>query len=106
VFNTEKQPFEEIADLLVEMLEKCDRSATGEGMNLLSGRALAARIKAAVWTNPKVVIPTLSVFFDGREVVLQGIVHKENQYRLLEGVVRDLAGNLPVRNEIRLHRGG
>lgn len=105
VFNTEKQPFEEIADLLVEMLEKCDRSATGEGMNLLSGRALAAQIKAAICTNPKVVIPTLNVFFDGREVVLQGIVHKENQYRLVEGIVRDLDGNLPVRNEIRLHRG-
>lgn len=106
VFNTEKQPFAEVADLLVEMLEKCDRSATGEGMNLLSGRALAARIKAAIWTNPKVVIPTLNVFFDGREVVLQGIVHKESQYRLLEGVVCDIAGNLPVRNEIRLHMGG
>ncbi|HRT71584.1 MAG TPA: cytidylate kinase family protein [Syntrophales bacterium] len=105
VFNTEKQPFEEIADLLVEMLEKCDRSATVEGMNLLSGRALAAQIKAAICTNPKVVIPTLNVFFDGREVVLRGIVHKENQYRLVEGIVRDLDGNLPVRNEIRLHRG-
>ena len=36
------------------------------------GRALAARLKAKIHANPRVIAPTLDVFYDGENIVLRG----------------------------------
>ena len=42
----------------------------------MRGRMLAARIKAHIATNPRMKIPTLKVFFDGKAIILQGVVRR------------------------------
>jgi hypothetical protein len=101
VFNTTIQSFEEITEITCEALQERTAKLTLEGWELLRGRMLAARIKAHIATNPKIKIPTLKVFFDGKAIILQGIVRRMADLQAVGDIVTVSAQGTPVRNELR-----
>ena len=101
VFNTAIQSFEEITEITCEALQERTAKSTLEGWELLRGRMLAARIKAHIATNPKIKIPTLKVFFDGKAIILQGIVRRMADLQAVGDIVTVSAQGTPVRNELR-----
>jgi cytidylate kinase len=101
VFNTAVQTFEEITDIVCQALQERTRKLTLEGWEMLRGRMLAARIKAHISTNPKIRIPTLKVFFDGKAIILQGIVRRMADLQAVGEIVTVSAQGAAVRNELR-----
>ena len=101
VFNTAVQTFEEITEIVCNALEEKTRQLTLEGWELLRGRMLAARIKAHIATNPRIRIPTLKIFFDGRAIRIQGVVRRLGDLRTVGEIVTVSAQGTPVRNELR-----
>ncbi len=72
-----------------------------ETWELLRGRMLAARIKAHIATSPRIRIPTLKVFFDGKAIILQGSVRRMADLEAIGEIVTVSAQGTPVRNELR-----
>jgi hypothetical protein len=101
VFNTAVQTFDEITDIVCQALQERTRKLTLEGWELLRGRMLAARIKAHISTNLKIRIPTLKVFFDGKAIILQGVVRRMADLQAVGEIVTVSAQGTPVRNELR-----
>jgi len=101
VFNTAVQKFEEITDILCAALEEKAEKLSLEAWELLRGRMLAARIKAHIATSPRIRIPTLRVFFDGKSIILQGTVRRMADLEAIGDIVAVSAQGAPVRNELR-----
>jgi hypothetical protein len=104
VFNAATQSYEQIAKILVDALRARDQMITPDTWDLLAGRAVAARIRARILTNPKMHVPTLSVTYDGQKIVLQGVVHNQNEYRMVEETAVSMSEGRPLR--IELHGRG
>jgi cytidylate kinase len=101
VINTAEYSIDQSCDRLVSALNEWERRATAEGRKKLADLALTARVKAHVLTHPKVFLPTLDIFHDGTSIVITGVVHSPKEQRLVEDLVRNMAGDYPVRNELR-----
>jgi uncharacterized protein YbaA (DUF1428 family) len=104
VFNAATQSYEQIAKILVDALRARDQMITPDTWDILAGRAVAARIRARILTNPKMHVPTLSVTYDGQKIVLQGVVHNQNEYRMVEETAVSMSEGRPLR--IELHGRG
>jgi cytidylate kinase len=100
IFDTGIQTFEEVTRILVEALKDRDREATPEARQRLKDLALTARVKSQLFTNPKILVPTLEITHDGQAVVLQGVVHNPKEYHLVEEIARQAADPHPIRNEL------
>jgi cytidylate kinase len=101
VFNTAVQSFEEITEIVCSTLKEKSTQLTLEGWELLRGRMLAARIKAHIATNPRIKVPTLKVFFDGKAIILQGVVRRMADLQKVGEIVTVSAQGMSVRNELR-----
>lgn len=99
-FDTGKMTPESIAAELIDLLGEKDKKKTEEAQQALVMRAEAARVRAAILTNPAFLLPTLDVEQDGKELVLRGIVHNPREHSRVEEYVRTLAGSTPVRCEL------
>ena len=104
VLNTGIQTYEQVVQLLVKALQEADLRTTPEAEQRLRDQAVTARIKAELFTDPQIFVPTLEVFHDGSEVVLRGVVHSPKEYHHLEETARSFAHGLPIRNELH-YRG-
>lgn len=100
LFNTSIQTYEQVTQNLVEILSAWDQRGTPESRKKLTDRALAAKLKAQIFTHPEVFIPTLEVFHDGRQIVLKGVIHTPREKAIVEEMVHAIAGSHPVRNEL------
>ena len=100
VFDTGIQSYKEVTGILVEALKDRDREATPEARQRLKDLALTAQVKSQLFTHPKVFVPTLEIYHDGRAVVLQGVVHSPREYHLVEEIARQAADPHPLRNEL------
>jgi hypothetical protein len=101
VFNTTVQSFEEITDIVCDALQEKAGKLTLEAWEKLRGRMLAARIKAHIATNPQIKVPTLKVFFDGKAIILQGVVRRMADLQAVGEIVTVSAQGTAVRNELR-----
>jgi cytidylate kinase len=104
VFNTGSQSHEEIVKILANALHERDTHATPYAKDLLMGRALSAKIKAMVAMDQKLLIPTIEVFYDGKAIVLRGVVRNLNDSRRIEEMACTVAEGKPLRNELRLRK--
>jgi cytidylate kinase len=104
VLNTGLQTYEQIAQLLVKALQEADLRTTPEAEQRLRNQAVTARIKAELFTDSQIFIPTLEVFHDGSAVVLRGVVHSAKEFQYLEETALKFASGQPVRNELH-YRG-
>jgi cytidylate kinase len=101
VFDTSKQEQDEIVSILKGALLEKDKHNTPEARQALELRALAEKIKAAILTDPRFLISSFDV--DPREegkaqygFLVQGLVHKHEDVGQIEGIVRKMAGDMPV----------
>lgn len=103
-FDTSSRPMEEILDMVRTLLAAKDRLKDPEAQRQLEMRALAARIKAAVATNPEFLIPTLEVEVRGEGILMRGVARSIREHRAIDRAVRAVSGPVPVTCEIH-YRG-
>jgi len=101
VFNPEIQPVAEILSTLIELLKEREKLQTHEAMETLRLRARAARARARILTDPRMLLPTLEIALEGDGLVLRGIVHNPEEHRKLERAARELAGEVPLKCDLR-----
>ena len=104
IYNTEIQTFEQVTRNLVEILEERDRRATPAGWQRLKDRALAAKVKALIFTHPEVNIPTLEVFPDGPQIVVRGVIHSPKEMQLVMDSVHQTIDPHKIRNELHYRK--
>jgi hypothetical protein len=102
VFNAATQSYDQISKIIVDALRAKDQTITPDTWDLLVGRAVAARIRARILTNPKIHAPTLKVSYDGSKIVLEGVVHNQKEQQIIEDIVLNSLEGRALRNE--LHR--
>lgn len=100
VFDTSATSIEAVVAAITTALVERDGLASEEARKKTAERALGARIKAAIATDSRFLIPTLEVFHDGEAVVLRGIVRRVEESCVIEEAARRLAGQITVRNEL------
>jgi len=101
VLDSGTQSVEHIAVQVKETLLSRDSLKTEHSQKILKMRYIAAAIKAAIFTEPRLYLPTLDVKSSETELVLQGVVHNPTQHRLVEETAQKIAGEVPVRCELR-----
>lgn len=101
VFDSGVKTVDEIALEVKEALLARDSLKTESSQKVLKMRSIAATIKATIFTEPRLYIPTLDVESSGTELVIRGIVHNPTQQRLIEEMVRKISGEVPIRYELR-----
>jgi len=101
VFDTAKKSQDEIVSIIKNALIEKDKYQTPEAMEALKLRALAEKIKAAILTDPQLLISTLDV--DPKEeglvkygFIVQGVVHRKEDIGKIEEIAKKMAGDLPV----------
>ncbi len=104
VFDTGKQSIEQIIAHVTERLAERDLLKTPESENLIRMRAAGAEVKARLLINPSMLVPTLEVEFNGRELVVTGIVRGPKHSARVENEARRFAGGLPLRCNLRNRR--
>ncbi len=100
VFTVSSQTVDDVVRAVQDALAERQRKDTEEAMNFLRMRTLAAKVKAGITTNPHFFIPTLDVFYDGKEIVLRGVTHSPKEHKRIEDTAKELAGGMPVRCEL------
>ncbi len=106
VFDTAQKSQDEIVSIIKNALIEKDKYQTLEAMEALKLRALAEKIKAAILTDPQLLISAFDV--DPQEegltkfgLTIRGIVHNRDDIERIKKVTRTLAGNLPL--EFQIH---
>jgi cytidylate kinase len=101
VFNTELQSVDEMVDTITRTLKARSKLKTPEAQKILSIRAAAARIKAALITDPALYIPVLELDHTDTEIVLRGIVRSSEQLERITEAAKEKAGEWPLKVELR-----
>ena len=104
VYNMDSLSLNEMTDLIIEEMPAKDKKATPEAIKELGQLALAAKVKAAIFTDYRIFIPTLEVFHDGSGIVIRGIVHPPEEMVKVMEVARRAAGFAPIKSELH-YRG-
>lgn len=104
VFNVGIQGEEEIISTIEKALAEKDKFYTEEAKTLLQHRAIAAKVKARIATNPKFLVTTLEVVPRKGELVLRGVIRSREERKRIEEEAKAAAGDMPVRCELH-HRG-
>lgn len=104
IYNTSIQSYDQVINNLVEILRDWNRRETPENRKKLESQAITAKVKAKLLTRPGLFIPTLKVFFNGRDIVLQGVLHNAEELKLIQDIIKETAGAHSIRNELK-YRG-
>ena len=106
VFNTGIQTPDEIITTIKNGLLEKEKFNTEKARKILQLRALAAKIKAEIATNPQYSISVLDV--DPKEegmiekgLVIRGIIHNQNDIKKIEETAKKLAGDIPIECELQ-----
>lgn len=105
VFNTGIQPIDEIVYGVCETLRHRDKLKTAEIQQELQLHAQAAKLEARLFTYPYLFLNTLEVSVEKGMLVLRGIVRDPKQKQRVEGIVRDLAGDSPIKFNLHYRVG-
>lgn len=103
-FDTSTQGMDQIVDVVVSLLGVKNNLKTKEAQENLAMRALAAKIKAEIFTNPDFLIPTLEIEIQGGEIVLHGVARSIREHKAIDQIVQKLSGYTPV--TCRIHYRG
>jgi cytidylate kinase len=99
--NTAQTSAEESVKILIEGLAARDLAKSEGSQRDLEMRALAARVKAGIMTTPGVLLPTLNVEVDGRQLLVQGVIHNRAEMKRVEEIARSLAADAPLRFDLQ-----
>lgn len=106
VFNTSTQTQQEIVDEIKKGLAKKEALNTGEALNVLNLRAIAARVKAAILTDPSFTVSYLDVVpkeegMPRYGLIIRGFVHETDDSQSIKEKVKTIAGDLPLEFDIQ-----
>ncbi|MBP7526512.1 MAG: cytidylate kinase-like family protein [Syntrophorhabdaceae bacterium] len=106
VFNTSTQTQQEIVDEIKKRLAKKETLNTGEALNILNLRAIAARVKAAILTDPSFTVSYLDVVpkeegMPRYGLIIRGFVHETDDSQSIKEKVKTIAGDLPLEFDIQ-----
>lgn len=104
VFDMGKEERGAVIAEICDGLSRRDLLDTPEARLSLARKALAARILAAVASNPKYLVPTFAVEEVGEGLVLKGVVHGPDEKEAILKEAMDMAGDTPVTSELH-YRG-
>jgi len=106
VFDTGGQPQDEIVITIKKALVEKEKLNTEKARKILQLRALAAKIKAEIATDPRYSISVLDV--DPKEesliekgLILRGTTHNQKDIKLIEEIAKKLAGDVPIECELQ-----
>ncbi len=100
VFDTGILTINEITNILKDALLDKERFRTDKTGGILEMRAIAAKVKAEILTDPSFFIPTLEVYYDGKELILRGVIHNAAEHKRIEDAAKKLAEDIPIRCEL------
>jgi cytidylate kinase len=103
VLNTGTLTYDQVVELLIEGLAEKELLATPEAKARLADLALAARVKARLATDPRVLAPTLKVFWDDGTIVVSGVIHTLKELHLVQEIVHEVVGTRLIRFDLH-HR--
>jgi len=95
---------EEVIEMIIKASVEKDTLNTEQARKALRMRAIAAKVKAGIATNPSFLIPTLDVEVAAESIVVNGIVHNLKEHKKVEEKAKELAGDIPVK--CKLHYRG
>lgn len=101
VFNTSTQDKQEIVEEIKKGLAAKDALRTQEALNILDMRALAAKVKAAILTNPNFLVSHLDVSPAEEGMAkyglkIYGFVHELDDIPEIKEEVKKIIGDMPV----------
>ena len=106
VFDTGIQTPDEIITTIKNGLLEKEKFNTEKASKILQLRALAAKIKAEITTDPRYSISVLDV--DPKEegliekgLILRGTIHNQKDIKLIEEIAKKLAGDVPIECELQ-----
>ncbi len=101
ILNSGPQSAEETVAKLKELLAERDRLKTEESSKTVQMRAAAAKIKAGLLTSPSfAAFPTVDVDYDGKDIVLRGIVRNPKEHKRVEDAAIKLAGDQKLKCDL------
>jgi cytidylate kinase len=100
VIDMGTRSIEAVASWIQDILVETDRFNTDAAKKLLQMRAVAAKIKAGLLTNPSLFVPLLDVEYDGKDIVLRGVLHSPKERKVIEEAAGRLAAGEPLRSEL------
>ena len=104
VFDTGVQSVDEVTTIVKSLLQEKDQFNTEESRKALQMHSMAAEINTGIIMRFGFSLPTLDVFYDGKGLVLRGIIHNPKEHKRIEDEARKLAGDMPLR--CKLHYRG
>jgi cytidylate kinase len=101
VFDTGIQTSDDIIAAIRNALLEKEKFNTEKARGILRLRALAAKIKAEIVTNPRLCISVMEVSPKEEGLIEQGLllhgtVHNQNNVKEIEEIARKLAGDVPI----------
>jgi cytidylate kinase len=102
--DSSQQNREYIVTLLKDALLERQKSYNEAAQNIVRMKALAAKVKAAIATDPNFLVPTLDVAPRGETLVVSGVVRNPDQLKRIEEKIKRMAGQIPV--ECSIHYRG
>ncbi len=100
VINTAGRSLEDIVAEVKQTLANKDQQSTPASRKELEMRAAAAKIKAGLLSDPSLFVPTLDIFYDGKDIVLRGVIHNPKEQKRIEEKAALLAGDYPLRCDL------
>jgi len=104
VFDTGIQTVGEITNIVKDALLAKEKLNTAEAKNILGMKTVAAEIKAGILTEPGFFVPTLDVYYDGKNLILRGVIHNPKEHKKIEDKAKEIAGDIPIKCELH-YRG-
>jgi hypothetical protein len=86
---------------VTRLLGQCDRSDRELAGRTLHRRIAAARVRAALFTDPRVQLPVLTVDDDGERLVVRGVIHRPAEKALVVETAAAHAGDCGLAFELR-----
>ena len=101
VFDSTVMPVERIAAEITGSLSEKDRLMDEKSLHDLKMKAMAAEIKARLFTTLPFFMPTLEVDFDGVAVCVRGVVRLPRERALVMNEAGKAAGEAPLKFELK-----
>ncbi len=97
MINTSALVPEEAALALEVLLAERDQRANSQDGQTLAGMALAAKLRARLTSEPKLVLPTLAVRYAEQAVEVSAVIRDPQQGEMLRRLSREILGDYPLR---------
>jgi len=104
LFDLAKKTETEIIQKIVTAAKERDQFNTVEARTILRLRAIAAKVKSAIATNPRFLVPTFDTEATAEGIALCGIIHNPTEQRDIEKIAKRLAEDVSIQSELH-YRG-